>query len=216
MIFRDRDVAAKLLLERLKIYKDDHPLILGIPRGAMPMAKIIADGLNGELNAVLVHKIPAPNSPEFAIGSVGLSGHIYRSSYVKGYGISERYITATAERELEILKNRKKMYGLPNSNIKNRVVIIVDDGIATGATTLCAIEEIRSQSPRKIIVATAVSSIEAAHTIERLVDELVVLDRPRNFFSVGQFFQNFPQVSDDEVISLFRGDEDHSLQENFV
>lgn len=204
MIFTNREEAALLLVKKLKKYAGLNPLILGIPRGAIPMAKIIAEGLQGELSAVLVHKISAPHNPEFAIGCVGLSGHIYRSSYVSRYGIDEDYIAAAAKKELEVLRRRKRDYDLKEVNYKNRIVIIVDDGIATGATTMCAVQEVLAQEPKRLIVASAVSAIDSASKIERLVDELVVLDRPSNFFSVGQFFDHFSQVSDEEVISALR------------
>lgn len=200
MIFENREHAAFLLLEKLKKYKEKNPLVLGIPRGAIPMAKIISDGLGGELSAILVHKIPAPGNHEFAIGCVGLSGHIYRSPYVYEAGIPENYIQAEAQREHLVLEQRFQQYGLSKVEMRDRVVIIVDDGIATGATTKCAVHEVRAKSPKKIILATAVSAQDSATELEELVDELIVLSVPFGFFSVGQFFNHFPQVSDEEVI----------------
>lgn len=207
MIFEKRESAAFLLLSRLQKYKDTNPLVLGIPRGAIPMAKIISDGLGGELSAVLVHKIPAPGNREFAIGCVGLSGHIYRSPYVYETGIPENYIQAEAQKERLDLEQRFQQYGLTRVDMKDRVVIIVDDGIATGATTKCAIHEVRAQSPQKIVLATAVSAKDSAVELEALVDEFVVLSVPFGFFSVGQFFNHFPQVTDEEVIEALHPSE---------
>lgn len=205
MNFKNRESAAYLLLEKLRSYMDKNPIVAGIPRGAMPMAKIIADGLRGELTAILVHKIPSYENREFAIGCVGLSGHIHRNSYVYEAGISEAYIQSTAKKMLESLKERQKAYGLKVRNMADRTVIIVDDGIATGATTKCAIYEARSQKPAKLVLAAAVSALDSAYEIKRLVDDFVVLDTPRNFFSVGQFFSSFPQVSDEEVLEILHG-----------
>lgn len=170
------------------------------------MAKIIADGLQAELGAVLVHKIPSPESEEFAIASVGISGHIHRSSYVHQHGIPEHYIQTAALEQLETLQERARRYGLGTQQFQNKIVIIVDDGIATGETTLAAIYEVRSHNPQKIILAAAVSSTEAAHQIERLVDELVVLSIRSDLTSISQFYENFPQVTDDEVIWLLHGE----------
>ncbi|MGZ3790142.1 MAG: phosphoribosyltransferase [Bacteriovorax sp.] len=206
MMFKDRESAAYMLLEKLEKYRGKNPIVAGIPRGAMPMAKIIADGLGAEVGAVLVHKIPHPSHEEFAIGSVGISGHIHRLPYVVEYGIPESYIQSSANEQLETLKKRQSKYGLAKLVMKDRIVIIVDDGIATGATTLGAISEVRSQGASKIVLATAVSSADAADEIRPLVDEFIVLDIPMGFYAVGQFFSHFPQVTDDEVVEILHGE----------
>ncbi len=208
MMLKNREEAAVRLLEKLNHYQGKNPLVLGIPRGAVPMASHIAKGLSGELGVVLVHKIPSPENEEFAIGAIGLSGHIQRMPYLKEYHISESYIKAAAEKQLATLKARQQKYGLKDQNYKDRIVIIVDDGIATGATTLSAIEEVRTQDPEKIIVAAAVASRESVNKILPLVDEMVLLDIPSYFGAVGQFFENFTQVSDEEVIHLLSSSQD--------
>lgn len=202
MIFKDREQAAYQLLDKLKKYKGQKVVVAGIPRGAMPMAKIIADGLDAELSAVLVHKIPHPESEEFAIGSVGISGHIHRSPTVQAENIPESYIQKSALKQLEILKEREIKYGLGKVSMKEKIVIIVDDGIATGETTMSAIEEVKSLGARKVVLATPVAAAAAARKMKSLVDELIVLDIPERFYGVGQFFFNFPQVSDEEVIRM--------------
>jgi len=206
MIFRDREEAAYQLLEKLIHYKGKNVIVAGIPRGAMPMAKIIAEGLGAELNAVLVHKIPHPDSEEFGIGCVGISGNIHRLPYVERADISESYIQAAAKKQLKTLKERQRRYGLGEPKMKDRIVIIVDDGIATGATTIGAISEVRSVGAAKIVLAAAVSAREAAAQIKPLVDEFIVLDIPPGFFAVAQFFSNFPQVTDDEVVEMLHGE----------
>lgn len=202
MYFKDRLEAAELLLEKLLKYKGLNPLILGIPRGAVPMANVIAKGLEGELGVVLVHKIPFPFNEEFAIGSIGLSGHIHRLSYVDAYDISESYVTKAANEQIQHLKARQKQYGLGTPDYHDRLVIIVDDGIATGATTAAAIHEVRYHHPKTLILAAAVASQESAKTLSAIVDELVVLHTPTNFYAVGQYFVDFSQVTDAEVISI--------------
>lgn len=200
--FKDRLEAARLLVKKLEKYKDEHPLILGIPRGAIPMAKILSDSLNGELSAILVHKIPAPNNPEFAIGSVGLSGKIWLQPYIQSLQIPEEYIENASEQELKVLKQRQLNYGLKPLVCRDRIVIIVDDGIATGSTVLASIKEISLYHPKKIVVATPVASLESVEKLKPMVDELVVLLIPENFYAVGQFYAGFSQVTDDEVIEI--------------
>lgn len=202
MIFKDRTEAANLLVKKLEQYKGSHPLVLGIPRGAIPMAKIIAEGLQGEMGAILVHKIPAPFHEEFAIGAIGLSGKIQKMPYFDSLGIPEIYLEEAAKKQWDILKKRQKLYGLKEPNYENKTVIIVDDGIATGATTLSAIQEVLSCKPKKIISATAVASEESVEKIKKYVDDMVVLYVPPDFQAVGQFFSNFSQVDDEEVIKI--------------
>lgn len=206
MIFKDRESAANQLIPKLQKFKNDNPLIVGIPRGAMPMAKIIADSLGADLSAVLVHKIPHPFNVEFAIGSIGISGKIHLQPYAKNNDIPEDYIRGATKIQFRTLKERQKRYGLENLTMKDRTVILVDDGIATGATVIGAISEVRALGAKKVILAAAVSSSDAASEIKHLVDDFIVLDIPPGFYSVGQFFSYFPQVSDQEVISILHGE----------
>lgn len=206
MKFRDRIDAANQLAKALDAYRgDDNVVVLGVPRGAMPMAKAVSEHLGAPLGAVLAHKIGAPGNKEFAIGCVGLSGHIYRSPYALYHGVSEDYIQDQAEKELETLKKRKRAYGLKDEDLEDKTVIIVDDGIATGATTLCAVHEVKSRNPRRVVLACAVSSRDALRKLEDAADEVVVLAAPAYFFSVGQFFEEFGQVSDEDVVKILRG-----------
>lgn len=210
MILRNRVFAAELLAEKLSDIKTTNPLVLGIPRGAMPMAKVIADKLNAELGAVLVHKIPAPGNEEYAIGCVGLSGKIHLSPYVSKREIPESYINQAAKRQLQVLERRKRMYGLGDPKIEGRSVIIVDDGIATGETTTCAIKEVREFGPKEIILACGVSSMDAASRIKPLVESFIVLGTPEGFYSVGQFFSDFSQVNDEEVVQILHPEQGES------
>lgn len=205
MMFESRENAANLLLEKLKQYKDKDVIVAGIPRGAMPIARILANGLGGELTAVLVHKLPSPYSEELAMGCIGISGHVYFLPHAESLAATSSYIDLKSKEHLQKLKRLQKEYSLPKTNFKDRSVIIVDDGIATGATMLCAVHEVRSYLPRKIVLVTPVSSPDAANHLRPLVDEFIALYVPLSMSSIGQFYRNFPQVEDEQVIELLHG-----------
>lgn len=198
-MLRNREEAAQLLLKKLASYKNQNPLVLGIPRGGMPMAKIIAEGLRGELNAILIHKIPAPYQKDLAVGAVGLSGRIFRLPVVEVYEISDSYMEREARRQLQSLKTKKEKYQLQEAGCRDRVVIIVDDGVATGATVIGAIQEVRAQNPEKIVLAVGVIASTAAAGIRNLVDELLVLEEPEGFFEIGQHYSDFPEITEEDV-----------------
>ncbi len=204
-MFENRHMAAFLLIEKLNQYKDKNVIVAGIPRGGMIMAKILADELKGELSSVLVEKIPSPFSQELNLGCVGLSGHVHLLPYIERYSITGSYIAAKADEQLNKLKKRKESYGLVAPDFTNRIVIVVDDGIASGTTTSCAVHEVRSFSPQKLVLATAVSSPEAAEILRPQVDEFITLYLPENMYSIGQFYNFFPQVTDDQVVEILHG-----------
>ncbi len=203
-MFKDRIEAAQKLAEKLSPYKGQNPLVLAIPRGAVPMAKVIADALGGEVDVVLVHKIGAPGNPEFAIGAVDEHGHIQVSDYARAMGIPEDYIQKEAKAQIEKLRERRKLYTpvRPPIDPQGRIVIVVDDGVATGSTMIAALNAIRAKKPKKLIAAAAVAPPDAVQRIAPYADEVVFLETPEYFFAVGQFFQHFPQVSDEEVIRI--------------
>ena len=204
MYFRDRGQAAEQLAKKLSHFTNKNPLILGIPRGALPMASIIADQLKGELDIVLVHKIGAPDNPELAVGSVSEFGETYHSDVADRLRISRSYLEKAAQEEIEKLKKRRQMYSPIRAPIdpRHRIVIIVDDGIATGATILSAVLAIRARSPERVVIAAPVASPSATELLRSVADEEVFLDVPEDFFSISQFYEDFPQVSDDEVIRI--------------
>lgn len=204
MIFRNREHAATLLAQRLAKYKVQKPLVLGIPRGALPMAKIIADTLEGELDVVLVRKLGAPGQPELAIGAVDEKGRVYLSDSVAEWGISSEYVDREKQEQLETLRRRRAQYTPFRSpiNPSGRIVIVVDNGIATGATMIAALRSVREQSPAKLIAAVAVLPISTLKVIRKYADEVVYLDTPEDFFAVGQYFEDFSQVTDERVIAI--------------
>jgi predicted phosphoribosyltransferase len=206
MRFRNREHAAQLLVERLSEYRGKNPLVLGIPRGAVPMAKIIAEALGGDLDVVLVHKLGAPGNPEFAIGSVDENGQVYLSDYVREMGISARYIEKEKEAQLQTLHKRRAQYTpvRPPLDPAGRIVIVVDNGIATGASMIAALRAVRAKQPAKLIAAVAVAPPETVERMRAEADEVVCVYVPEHFYAVGQFFEDFSQVSDEQAIAILR------------
>jgi predicted phosphoribosyltransferase len=205
-MFRDRHEAAQRLAEKLKAYRGKHPLILAIPRGAVPMAKIIADKLGGDLDVVLVRKLRAPHQPELAIGSVNESGWTYQSDYAELYGADAGYLEAEKRLQMDTIRQRRAQYTpvRPPIDPAGRIVIVIDDGLATGATMISALHGLRASQPAKLICAVPVSPPDTLLKVAELADEVVCLEAPAFFQAVGQFYQYFPQVDDDEVIGILQ------------
>lgn len=203
-MFRDRADAARRLADQLVGYRGKNPLVLAIPRGAVPMARVIADALGGEVDVVLVRKLGAPYQPELAVGSVDESGWTYVAPHAESVGADRDYITAEKERQLRAIRERRARYTpvRPPIDPEGRVVIVVDDGLATGATMISALHGLRERKPALLVCAVPVAPPDTAARVARYADDLVCLERPAWFQAVGQFYREFPQVSDDEVIAL--------------
>jgi predicted phosphoribosyltransferase len=170
------------------------------------MAQIIANALDGELDVVLVHKLGAPEQPEFAIGSVDEADHLSLSDEVGALGVTEEYIAQEKAAQLDTLRKRRAMYTpiRPPIDPAGRVVIVVDNGVATGASMIAALRAVRAQQPAKLIAAAAVASPSAARQIAAEADEMICLEVPADFYAVGQFYEDFSQVSDAEVVAILR------------
>lgn len=206
MPFTDRQEAAGLLAERLAPYRGKDPLVLGIPRGGVIMARIIADALGGQVDVALVHKLGAPGQPEVAIGSVDERGRVYLNDPARSGGIDESYIKRETSAQMAELSRRRAAY-MPDRTPPDpagRVVIVVDDGLATGATMIAALRSVRAGRPVRLVAATAVAPAETLEEVAALADEVICLEVPPVFFAVGQFFVDFSQVSDEEVIACLR------------
>jgi len=205
-LFKDRYDAAHQLIPELKKYKGDKDaILLAIPRGALEMGAVLRDELKISLDIVVTKKIGAPGNEEYAIGSVGPDGSVQvNEDVIASYGIPSSYIQDEAKRLQHVIKRRYEDYrGDPKPpNLKDKIVIVVDDGIATGFTTLAAVQYIRKQKPKKIVLATPVSAVDSYEKLKKEVDEMICLDVRSDFFAVGQFYQVFNQVEDDEAKKL--------------
>lgn len=206
-MFNDRVEAGRQLATKLLEYVGKDVLVLAIPRGGVVVGYEVAHRLKAPLDVIAPRKIGAPGNLELAIGALTEDGTlILDQRLVKYYGISENYIKEEVERQLHEIKRRLHMYGgdRPYPNLKGKTVILVDDGIATGATMMAAIASIRKKGAEKIIVAVPVAPSSTLSKLRRNVDKLICLHTPEPFFAVGQFYRIFDQTSDEEVISLLK------------
>lgn len=205
-MFKDRDDAARQLASALRRFKGLQPLVLAIARGAVPMGKLVAQALGGELDVVLVRKLTAPCAPEFAIGSVDESGWTYVAPSARSADADEAYLAQEKARQCKTIRERRARYTplRPPIDPAGRIVIVVDDGLATGATMISALHSLRSRQPARLVCAVPVSSPEALALVKPLADDVVCLHAPASFRAVGQFYRDFAQVEDEEVIRLLK------------
>jgi predicted phosphoribosyltransferase len=208
-VFKSREQAAELLALRLGALRGQNPLVLGIPRGAVVMACVIARELRGEVDLALVHKLRAPQQPELAIGAVDEAGNVALEFFAAETGATERYVQSERDTQLTILRARRAAYTPARSAIdpRGRAVIVVDVGVATGATMAAALRSVREKQPAWLIAAAAVASEEAVERLGRLASQVVVLEIPVEMDAVSLWFERFPQVDDAEVVALLRAAE---------
>lgn len=208
MTFQDRSEAGQLLAKKFKASKYPKNLIvLAIPRGGVVTGKELVRILDCPLDVIVTKKIGAPANPELAVGAVGPIGEpIIDEKLATQVKADEKYLQSQILRLKTEVKRREKEFrgGKPPLNFKDKWVIITDDGVATGATMAAAVEIVRQQEPKKIIVAVPVIARDSLAKIENLADEVIYLQAPRLFFAVGQFYQDFKQVSDEEVIRILK------------
>lgn len=207
MMFKDRTEAAHRLSEQLERFREARPLMLGIPRGGVVTASVVAKDLGADLDVVLVRKIGYPENPEFAIGAIDESGRMYLYGDPSASGIGDAYIAAKREEELNVIKNRRALYTPDRSpaDPAGRTVIVVDDGIATGSTLISALRAVRESKPRTLVAAVPVAPPDTLSRVWEAADEVECVHLPLDFMAVGRYYEHFPQVSDEEVVALLRG-----------
>lgn len=201
-MLRNRQEAAEMLARELQKYKGQEGIVLAIPRGGVPIGAVIAASLGMPLELALTKKIGHPANPEYAIGAASMHNVVLNENAQ----VPEDYVTREIAQIQEELKRRYKLFmgTKPPASLKNKLVIIVDDGIATGQTLLATVQLVKEQQPEKIIIAVPVAPPSAIERFKPLVDELICLLAPPDFFAVGQFYHEFLQVSDEEVLELMQ------------
>lgn len=205
-IYEDRRDAGRALVPALRRCALTNPLILGLPRGGVPVAYEVALAMNAPLDTIAVRKLGAPIQPELAIGAIASGGvRVLNDELIARLpGLDESAIDEIADREMLELVRREQLYRGDWSypELRDRDVVLVDDGMATGATMRAAAEAVLSREPSKVVVAVPTASEEALRLVAEKVDRVVCLETPSPFFAVGNFYRNFGQTNDDEVREL--------------
>lgn len=209
-IYADRHDAGRALAPELKRLALSEPLVLGLPRGGVPVAFEIAKALGAQLDILVVRKLGAPSQPELAIGAIASGGiRFLNDRIIEALGVSESALEEVESYERNELERRELMYrgDRPRPDLAGRDVILVDDGIATGATMLAAVDAVRSRDPATVIVAVPTASAASLRKLEAAADKVVCLDAPPDFYAVGQFYVDFSQTTDAEVAGLLDDEE---------
>ncbi len=208
MIFKDRKDAAKKLIPKLQEYKKNpQAIVLALPRGGIIPAYEIAKELKLPLDLIISQKIGAPFLKELAIGAITEDGEtFFDENIISGYDISKEYIKQETQKKIKEANRRENLYrkNLPPLNLQDKIAILVDDGVATGATMLVTIKSAKAKKVKKIIVAVPVIAPDSLRRIEKEVDQVIYLEAPQSFAAVGQFYEYFDQIDDKTVIELLK------------
>jgi predicted phosphoribosyltransferase len=206
-MFRDREDAACRLAATLKGRALHDPLVLAIPRGGVVTGAVLARELGAELDVVLSRKLRAPMQPELAVGAVSEDGRVYLNHYAQEVlDLTERYLAEERRHQLAEIERRKKLFRCvrPPAPVAGRSVIVTDDGIATGSTMIAALQAVKTQKPHELIVAVPVATPDRLAEVRRWCDDVVCLLSPADFWAIGQFYRDFTQVEDEEVVEFLR------------
>jgi putative phosphoribosyl transferase len=206
-MFRDREDAAHKLAEKLKGRELHDPLVLAIPRGGVVTGAVLARELGADLDVVLSRKLRAPGQPELAIGAISEDGQAYLNHYAQEFlDVMEEYLAEERRYQMAEIARRKKLFRdvRPQASIAGRSVIVTDDGIATGSTMIAALQAVKTQKPQEVIVAVPVASPDRLKEVRRWCDDVVCLLRPEEFWAIGQCYEDFTQVEDEQVLQLLR------------
>jgi putative phosphoribosyl transferase len=209
VLFKDQVSAGEKLAEELREYRAENAVILAIPRGGVATGYGLAKKLKLPLDVIVTRKIGAPDNSELAIGAMGeTEGSLWLNKHlVADLKVSDEHIKSETKIQKLEIKRRERVYrqGKRALDLKKKTVILVDDGLATGATMIAAVREIRNMAPEKIVVAVPVAPSETVEELRKEADEVICLQTPALFFAVGQWYQNFKQYSDEEVIKFLAG-----------
>jgi putative phosphoribosyl transferase len=207
MSFRDRSEAGRQLAHELGKYKGEDVVVLALPRGGVPVAAPIATALEAPLDLILIRKLGVPFYPELAMGAVADAGTpfiVRNEEVIAEAGITKEQFNAVYQRELAEIERRRRVYlgGRPRPEVRDRVAIVVDDGVATGATTRAALRAVRALHPKRLVLAVPVAPPDTLRSLGKEADEIVCLETHRLFVAIGCYYDDFRQIEDEEVISI--------------
>ena len=207
-MFHDREDAAYKLAVGLRDFKLHNPLVLAIPRGGVVTGAVLAHELGAELDVVLSRKLRAPGQPELAIGAISETGEVYLNEHVLSAACAwQEYLEEEKRFQLSVIARRKQLFRSvrPKVPVTGRIVIVTDDGIATESTMMAALQTVRPQRPSQLIVAVPVAPLDRIPAFEERCDKVVCLHSPAEFWAVGQFYEDFPTVEDEQAVELLKG-----------
>ena len=207
--FKDRTAAGEALAQALQERDADVDIVLAIPRGALPLGRAVADALDVPLDIVVASKIGAPGNPEYAIGAVASDGTTWRNEEaIRATGADEDYFEQERESELAVARDKADRYrgDEPAPDLSGKRVAVVDDGVATGSTAMACLETLAETDAEHILLAVPVGPPDTIADLEEATDEVVCLETPRTFRGVGQFYERFGQVTDEEAIAYLESD----------
>jgi predicted phosphoribosyltransferase len=202
-MFRDRRDAGRQVAELLEGHDIEPDVVLAVPRGGLPVGRAVADALGVPLDVVVARKLPAPGNPELAVGAVAADGTVWlNDGYVADLGVDESYVEQATEREREAAARKLARYrgDRPAPDLAGKVVAVVDDGLATGATVRACVRQVRDAGAARVVVAVPVGPPDTVERLREEADEVLCVETPPHFGAVGQFYESFPQVSDEEAM----------------